>query len=273
MVQEIYIRSMIAPVVVAGILILAVLTAIPSNALMTHSSSEYEKCVKSSNNCFLQNNESSNAGNGATSQESSNAGNGATSQESSNAGNGATSQESSNAGNGRTNTFVLNPPTSSQESGNTGNAAHETGGETAADFTKTILDIHNNERDAVGSPLIKWSDSLAADAKSWAEHLAQLGKLEHATGTGQGENLSYRSDSRGPSAISTADLLNGWVNEKNGYTVAPMQWDRDKAHGHYTQMVWKTTTEVGCGTASSGNSVYLVCRYSPPGNYPGQSPY
>jgi len=83
---------MFAPVAIAGILILAVLTAIPSNALTTHSSSEYEKCVKSSNNCLLLNNESSNAGNGpATSQESSNAGNGpatpSTSQESSNAGN------------------------------------------------------------------------------------------------------------------------------------------------------------------------------------------
>jgi uncharacterized protein YkwD len=142
-----------------------------------------------------------------------------------------------------------------------------------SDLANTILQIHNRERAAVGAPALKWSDSLAAGAKSWAEHLAQLGTLQHATGTGQGENLSYRSDSRGPSAISTADLLQGWVNEKNGYTVAPMQWDRDKAHGHYTQMVWKTTTEVGCGTASSGNSVYLVCRYSPPGNMQGESPY
>jgi uncharacterized protein YkwD len=143
-------------------------------------------------------------------------------------------------------------------------------------LANTILEIHNHERTAVGSPALKWSDSLAADAKSWAEHLAQLGTLQHATGfalSGQGENLSYRLDSRGPSAISTADLLQGWVNEKNGYTAAPFQWDRDNAHAHYTQMVWKTTTGVGCGTASSGNSVYLVCRYSPPGNYLGQWPY
>jgi hypothetical protein len=87
--------SVIAPVVVAGVLILAVLIAIPSNALMTHSSSEYEKCLKSSKNCFLLNNKSSNTGKGATSQESSNTGKGATSQESS-AGNAA--QEGSNTG-------------------------------------------------------------------------------------------------------------------------------------------------------------------------------
>src|SRR5215467_11274548 len=89
--------SVIAPVVVAGVLILAVLITIPSNALMTHSSSEYEKCVKSSKNCFLLNNKSSNTEKGATSQEGSNTEKGATSQEGS-AGNAA--QEASNTGEG-----------------------------------------------------------------------------------------------------------------------------------------------------------------------------
>ena len=229
MVQEKIIRSIIAPAAVAGILILAVLTAIPSNALTTHSSSEYEKCVKSSNNCFLLNNESSNARNGATSQESSNT--------------GSAQQESSNT-------------------------------ENTADIAKTILEIHNRERAAVGVPPLVWSDKLAADAKPWAEHLVTLGKLVHSSGTGQGENLSTRgawSIGHPPSPISTESLLQGWVNEK------------PSMGGHYTQMVWKTTKEVGCATASTkvvsgapagaeGQTVYLVCRYSPPGNT-GGPPY
>ena len=248
MVQEIYIRSMIVPVVVAGILILAVLTAIPSNALTTHSSSEYEKCVKSSNNCFLLNNESSNTGNGATSQESSSTGN---------------PQESSNTGSAQ------------QESSNTANAAQGSSNtENTADIAKTILEIHNRERAAVGVPPLVWSDKLAADAKPWAEHLVTLGKLVHSSGTGQGENLSTRgawSIGQPPSPISTESLLQGWVNEK------------PSMGGHYTQMVWKTTKEVGCATASTkvvsgapagaeGQTVYLVCRYSPPGNT-GGPPY
>jgi uncharacterized protein YkwD len=145
---------------------------------------------------------------------------------------------------------------------------------------KTILDIHNHERAAVGAPLLVWSDKLAADAKAWAQHLAQTlngGRLtleSHAKGISEGENIAQRTDSRGASAIPTADLLSGWISEKNGYQVAPFQWERDGlAHGHYTQIVWKTTKQVGCGTASAGNSVYMVCRYSPPGNYNGQSPY
>jgi uncharacterized protein YkwD len=238
----VHLISMIAPVVVAGILILAVLTAIPSNALTTHSSSEYEKCVKSSNNCFLLNNESSNAGNGATSQEST--------------GNGPAS------------------PSTSQESSNTGNT------EQRADLAKTILDEHNRERAAVSVPALVWSDKLAADATAWAEHLAQtlrgveqLKPEHHAKDISEGENIAQRSDSRGPSAIPTADLVQGWISEKNGYNHAPFDFNRDYAHAHYTQMVWRTTTAVGCGTANAGDSVYLVCRYSPPGNYDGQNPY
>ncbi len=142
-----------------------------------------------------------------------------------------------------------------------------------SDFADTVLKIHNDERAAVGVPELKWSDSLASDAKSWAEHLAQLGTLQHSTGTGQGENLSYRSDSRGPSAISTEDLLSGWVNEKSKWQGGPLTSANWYPTGHYTQMVWKTTTKVGCATASAGNSVYLVCRYSPPGNMMGESPY
>jgi pathogenesis-related protein 1 len=68
----------------------------------------------------------------------------------------------------------------------------------------------------------------------------------------------------------TESLLQGWVDEK------------PSMGGHYTQMVWKNTKEVGCATATvsgksssglSGVVVYLVCRYSPPGNIVGQKPY
>ncbi|MGC2570095.1 MAG: CAP domain-containing protein [Candidatus Nitrosopolaris sp.] len=268
MVQEKIIRSMIAPVVVAGILILAVLTAIPSNALMTHSSSEYEKCVKSTNNCFLLNNESSNAGNGATSQESNNAGT-------------AQHEENSNTGTAQ-----------HEENSNTGTAQHEENSNTGTAQQvsvddKTILDIHNRERADVKVPALVWSDKLAADAKPWAEHLVKLNEgkpidkltqndLVHATGTGQGENLSFRSAwGSGPvSPPSTESLVQGrysWVEEKSW---TPMG-------GHYTQMVWKNTKEIGCATATSngktsggqsGLTVYLVCRYSPPGNT-GGPPY
>lgn len=159
----------------------------------------------------------------------------------------------------------------SQESINIENKALKSSN--TKNFAKTILKIHNRERAAVGSPALVWSNTLAANAKSWASHLAQIGTLQHSTGKGYGKNLSFRSDSRGPGAISTTSLLQGWVNEKNGYSVHAFQWPGDKAHAHYTQLVWKTTTKIGCGTAVSGNSVYLTCQYTPQGNIQGERPY
>ena len=41
---------------------------------------------------------------------------------------------------------------------------------------------------------------------------------------------------------------------------------------HYTQVVWKDTTEVGCGInrkASGKMKMLLVCNYDPAGNFPG----
>ena len=38
---------------------------------------------------------------------------------------------------------------------------------------------------------------------------------------------------------------------------------------HYTQIVWPTTTEVGCALASSAATDYFVCRYAPSGNKDG----
>jgi pathogenesis-related protein 1 len=143
--------------------------------------------------------------------------------------------------------------------------------------------VHNRERAAVGVPDLVWSNSLAADAKSWADDLVKLNQgksldnadIEHSnksTRTGQGENLSLKmkASSGTVSPPSTESLLQGWVNEK------------PSMGGHYTQMVWKNTKEVGCATATgsgktdsglSGVVVYLVCRYSPPGNIVGQKPY
>ena len=41
------------------------------------------------------------------------------------------------------------------------------------------------------------------------------------------------------------------------------------AVAHYTQIVWPTTTEVGCALASSATTDYFVCRYAPTGNKDG----
>ncbi|HEY6534594.1 MAG TPA: CAP domain-containing protein [Candidatus Nitrosocosmicus sp.] len=163
----------------------------------------------------------------------------------------------------------------------------------------TILNIHNQERALVRVPPLVWSNTLAAGAQTWANHLVTLNsgtfidnaQLVHSSQSdrpNQGENLAdmwWTGNGGGPTPTQLVQL---WVNEKNGppvYTDHPLQWPGDQRYGHYTQMIWKTTTAVGCATATSsgpvsaahgggsGNIVYLVCRYSPQGNIIGQMPY
>ncbi len=63
-----------------------------------------------------------------------------------------------------------------------------------------------------------------------------------------------------------------WADEKPKYNAGQRS---GLGIGHYTAMVWKNTQEIGCGFASSdsGQIDFLVCRYNPPGNLPGQTPY
>jgi cysteine-rich secretory family protein len=139
-------------------------------------------------------------------------------------------------------------------------------------LANSILAVHNSERAAVGVPPLLWSDKLAADAKPWAEHLATTTEFAHdptASSKGEGENLAGFITS--VSETGGGETL--WVNEKanwhGGLFVA------GAGTGHYTQMVWRDTKEVGCATASGGGHPFsiLVCRYSPQGNIIGQKPF
>jgi hypothetical protein len=126
-----------------------------------------------------------------------------------------------------------------------------------------------------------WSDSLAAGAQTWADHLVAIGQDVHSTCCGAfkdyGENLAWRV--HGVDALPL--LVESWVAEKKDYHGGLFTQENccnNPPIGHYTQVVWKTTTEIGCGIANGNrgtytNVDYLVCRYTPPGNRIGQSPY
>jgi uncharacterized protein YkwD len=166
-----------------------------------------------------------------------------------------------------------------------------TNNESREDFVNSILAVHNGERAAVGVPPLVWSDSLAASAQTWAEYQARTGDWRHATdaekGGSYGENLSKESGHWfgipiPQGSFSTESLQQGWVNEKTLYNGGPVDSTNYLIFGHYTQIVWRGTTQIGCATAITqegvppgavGETVYLVCRYSPPGNQFGQAPY
>lgn len=141
-----------------------------------------------------------------------------------------------------------------------------------------MLAAHNQWRSKTGVPALKWSNELAASAQQWADQLARSGcRIKHSTGA-DGENI-YRAGAAqrtdGTSSmqeITEQNVVDAWGNEMKDYDYAT-----NSCHGvcgHYTQVVWKSTTEVGCGMAVCSNKAQLwVCQYSPRGNMVGEKPY
>jgi len=130
-----------------------------------------------------------------------------------------------------------------------------------------LLAAHNAYRTSLGLPSLRWSDELAAKAQSWADHLAEIGQLEHS---GPGQNLAMAASG----TQSLTQLVDLWGSEQADFTNGDFPDISTTGNwmdvGHYSQMVWKTTTEVGCGFAESDGRDVLVCDYDPPGNVMGE---
>ncbi|MBU1899128.1 hypothetical protein KKB55_15420, partial [Myxococcota bacterium] len=145
-----------------------------------------------------------------------------------------------------------------------------------------ITEAHNAVRRFVGVPELVWSDALAVNAQGWADTLADdLGcVLQHAPANqrpGQGENLAMGGASDG-STMKLEEAVGGWACEREDWDNSAMTCNGEvgfgefpRLCGHYTQLVWADTTEVGCGASecSQGGFNFKIwaCRYSPPGNF------
>ncbi|WP_379921383.1 CAP domain-containing protein [Erythrobacter sp. R86502] len=138
---------------------------------------------------------------------------------------------------------------------------------------RDFLAAHNLARVDAGAEPLVWNDSLVRDAQGWADHLAARGLYKHASPhrrKGQGENLW-----RGPrDRWSAWEMVGFFVDEKRHFRAGQFpdvsrtgQW---ADVGHYTQVIWPQTREVGCAIAVTSTDEVLVCRYWPAGNIWGQ---
>ncbi|KAF2448889.1 PR-1-like protein [Karstenula rhodostoma CBS 690.94] len=154
--------------------------------------------------------------------------------------------------------------TAAAASTSTGSSGSLTSDEQAA------LDAHNDARAEVGTADLSWDASLAADALAYAKTLASSGTFEHSGVSGQGENLFMQYSSDTP----FANAVKGFLAEKSSYNGEAITSTNYLTFGHYTQSVWKDTTQVGMGAAQgSDGATYVVARYKGPGNYEGETAY
>jgi len=138
-----------------------------------------------------------------------------------------------------------------------------------------LLQLHNQARAEVGVSPLMWSKELAIYAQEWADHLASTQcRLEHRPPSDReeheyGENLFMGT----AGYYGVADAVKAWEDEKIYYKGEPLNSSNWDDAGHYTQIVWENTKEVGCAKVACKGNIIVVCNYDPPGNILGQKPY
>ncbi|CDQ77142.1 unnamed protein product [Oncorhynchus mykiss] len=84
------------------------------------------------------------------------------------------------------------------------------------------------------------------------------------SGKGHGENIFYCSGSS-TATPTGSDVAESWYKEIEKYNFSSPGFQ--SGAGNFTQMVWKSSKQVGVGLATSGRGTFIaVAFYDPAGN-------
>ena len=152
-----------------------------------------------------------------------------------------------------------------------------------------IINSHNQVRAEHNVQPLTWSDSLAQYAQQWVNHLAETQNCEmihrpnYNGGKFQqiyGENLFWASaielaaGQKQQQQFTPTEVVKAWAEEEQFYDYQSNQCQAGEDCGHYTQMVWHESQQVGCAIAvCADKSQIWACNYYPRGNYIGERPY
>lgn len=155
--------------------------------------------------------------------------------------------------------------------------------------SQQMLAAQNQIRQQLSLPELRWSSQMEVYATEWAlylsdevgcdlRHRGSIGLPLHKNGIG--ENLYKRSaivradGDRQLDSVSANDVVLDWARESINYNYVNNECALNKTCEHYTQLVWRDSSVVGCGAASCPNKDQIwVCNYDPPGNFFKQRPY
>jgi uncharacterized protein YkwD len=128
-----------------------------------------------------------------------------------------------------------------------------------------VLEAHNRVRAEHCAPALEWSEELSSVAQAWAEELRADGcAFAHSPSTRYGENLFFTAPS---SPESGARAVESWASERSSYSFARPGFSMTT--GHFTQVVWRGSRELGCASVQCNDGDLWVCNYLPAGNVDG----
>jgi hypothetical protein len=136
----------------------------------------------------------------------------------------------------------------------------------SANYQQDCISLHNRYREILGLQPLRFSQEAANVAERWATYLSNSGEFEHSHTAGFGENLYWVSGG----SSECAKAVNAWFEEYKFYNGGKIGEGDFGAYGHFTQLIWPETTEVGCARVTVGPVSNVVCEYRPPGNFVGQ---
>jgi uncharacterized protein YkwD len=134
----------------------------------------------------------------------------------------------------------------------------------AGSVAQAFVAAHNRVRAKHCAGPLKWSPKLAQVAQKWADHLRDAGCVFGHSGGQYGENLAAGTQG----VLDPEATVKMWYDEISIYKFPDGGFSMKT--GHFTQVVWRGTTEVGCGHSTCNGNDIWVCNYDPPGNWEGQ---
>uniref|UniRef100_A0A3Q2T795 Im:7150988 n=1 Tax=Fundulus heteroclitus TaxID=8078 RepID=A0A3Q2T795_FUNHE len=125
-------------------------------------------------------------------------------------------------------------------------------GTSYASFKKEFLETHNAYRALHHAPPLEYNDELNEAAQKWADHCLKKMTLGHSN-TDDGEKIQKASFQNPNQKIRSVTFRFYLIS---GFHPA----------GHFTQVVWKSSKELGVGLATDGHTVFVVGQYREAGN-------
>nr|WQQ44632.1 golgi-associated plant pathopathogenesis-related protein 1 [Dugesia japonica] len=133
-------------------------------------------------------------------------------------------------------------------------------------FNKEGLDTHNKLRKLHNVPQMIINNSLSSESQEWSKQMAENCKLLHSKTDGKyGENIAASSKK-----LTGEEVTLMWYREVFDYKFNEEKQDISKI-GHFSQVVWKNSNEIGLGLAKGTNGMWFYCaRYLKSGNCTGK---
>lgn len=135
------------------------------------------------------------------------------------------------------------------------------------DFQLECLQAHNELRKLHGVPPLKLNKEICRVCQEWANNLIKKGVFKHSQNPDYGENLFSMHSTDPKFTMSGQEPVKYWYDEIKVHNFN--QEPDSLKSGHFTQVVWKNSKEMGIAFARNAGKIVVVAHYYPPGNIIG----